>query len=951
MPPLKPLALSLLLLMAPSAWAEKTWKINLKDADISALVNEMAEITGKNFVVDPRVKGNVTVISSRAMSSSELYELFQSVLSINGFAAVPNGPIIKILPDTNARQSGVRVDAAGLGSGETLVTRVIMLQQANANELLAALRPMMPQFAHLASVPGANALIISDRAGNADAMEAVIRELDSGQPDDAIEIIPLRNGKAEDFINILETMEASGGSATSTGKAPSKVRIVADERTNRLLVRGDKALRDRVRAMVRNLDDAPEQSEELVRVFRLKYANARQVAEVLRGVLADEKDKSNTTTSAGAPSSTTNLSSTGDSSAGRNQPGTTTITVGSSSLIADESQNALIVRANPRQIRQIETILVDLDSRRAQVLIQAAIVEVSGDNAAQLGVQWAYGSPTSGVGVINFSNAGASAVNLATAAATGNFASAGIGQGALLGIGTSSKDSNGDRTFIGALVQALNSVADANLLSTPSIMTLVNQEAKIVVGQNVPFITGSTGTAGSGVTNPFTTIQRQDVGITLKVTPSLSEGGTVRLDVEQEVSSVVPSVEGIRSSDIITNKRSIKTSILADDGQTIVLGGLVQDDVKKSTSKVPLLGDLPAVGVLFRATSESRVKRNLLVFLQPTILRDAVSTAALTQKQYASVRRVDLGLDKEGRLTRLPANIQEIYQGGLQRDARSAPAPLAPAAAPSSTRAKAAPVAPAPAPKPEPIDTTSQVSPSEPAQDETPTVYAAETSPAIQAQALSPAEVEAEAARPQAAPAPAPKRTSSPAPAPRRVTTTESTTPARYVPPSTTPDPNAKPFSAVESDPVAAAYEPPPAQYQPELQPQPEVEKPAPVKVVPVKTAAKEPEFKPEVKPFVPDPGMAPKAAEKRTQKSAKVNEPAASTGQREGMRKITTSSGSVYYVPENPRVTDAPTSSASSASNPPAKAAPTGMREIRTRSGAVYYVPDTAPAESSSAP
>lgn len=939
MPPLKPLALSLLLLMAPSVWAEKTWKINLKDADISALVNEMAEITGKNFVVDPRVKGNVTVISSRAMSSSELYELFQSVLSINGFAAVPNGPVIKILPDTNARQSGVRVDAAGLGSGETLVTRVIMLQQANANELLAALRPMMPQFAHMASVPGANALIISDRANNADAMEAVIRELDSGQPDDAIEIIPLRNGKAEDLINILETMEAGGAAAGRDGKAPGKVRIVADERTNRLLVRGDKALRDRVRAMIRNLDEAPEQSDEVVKVFRLKYANARQVAEVLRGVLADEKDKSSTTTSAGAslPSSgTTNLSSNGDSGSGRSQPGTTTITVGSSSLIADESQNALIVRASPRQIRQIETILVDLDSRRAQVLIQAAIVEVSGDNAAQLGVQWAYGSPTSGVGVINFNNAGASAVSLATAAATGNFAGAGIGQGALLGIGTSSKDSNGDRTFIGALVQALNSVADANLLSTPSIMTLVNQEAKIVVGQNVPFITGSTGTAGSGVTNPFTTIQRQDVGITLKVTPSLSEGGTVRLDVEQEVSSVVPSVDGIRSSDIITNKRSIKTSILADDGQTIVLGGLVQDDVKKSTSKVPFLGDLPGVGVLFRATSESRVKRNLLVFLQPTILRDAASAAALTQKQYASVRRVDLGLDKEGRLTRLPANIQEIYQGGLQRDARNAPvraapAPMAPAAnAPKASASETPALEKAQAPAPQARN-----------EENVPQVYAADNAAAIQAQPLSLADVETQALRPQPepaavpAPAPTPRRAVQPAPAPQ----------ASYVPPSTSPDPTAKPFSAVSADPVAAAYAP----YQPVQQ----IETRPTEQAEPVRKVREDSDFKPQVKPFVADPDPALQKEQAPTsKKTSKKSEPKSAPSDRPGMRKITTASGGVYYVPENP--TSTPESSAAQ-SQPAATTASgsekSGMREIRTSSGAVYYVPDTAPAESSSAP
>lgn len=911
MPPLKPLALSLLLLMAPSAWAEKTWKINLKDADISALVNEMAEITGKNFVVDPRVKGNVTVISSRAMSSAELYELFQSVLSINGFAAVPNGPVIKILPDTNARQAGVRVDAAGIGTGETLVTRVIMLQQASANELLAALRPMMPQFAHMAAVPGANALIISDRANNADAMEAVIRELDSGQPDDAIEIIPLRNGKAEDLISILETMEAGAAAAGRDGKAAGKVRIVADERTNRLLVRGDKALRDRVRAMVRNLDDAPEQSDEVVKVFRLKYANARQVAEVLRGVLANENDKTTTSTAAGAASGSssagvTNLSGSADSSS-RAQPGTTTITVGSSSLIADESQNALIVRAKPRQIRQVESILSDLDSRRAQVLIQAAIVEVSGDNAAQLGVQWAYGSPTSGVGVINFSNAGASVANLATAAVSGNFASAGIGQGALLGIGSSSKNSNGDRTFIGALVQALSSVADANLLSTPSIMTLVNQEAKIVVGQNVPFITGSTGTTGSGVTNPFTTIQRQDVGITLKVTPSLSEGGTVRLDVEQEVSSVVPSVEGIRSSDIITNKRSIKTSILADDGQTIVLGGLVQDDVKKSISKVPFLGDLPGIGVLFRATSESRVKRNLLVFLQPTILRDAASAAALTQKQYASVRRVDLGLDQEGRLTRLPSNIQDIYQGGMQRESRRAvPAPAAAVVAPQAPVAVVKPASvvvsvPAVSQKPRVLE-----------EDRSPGVYASESSSAIKAEPLplTPAQVEAQALAPQS-PRSAPA-VRVPAAAPARATPVVTPiAPTLFVPPSTSADPSARSFSAAEPEPVSAA--------------------PESLRSAPAREAAAADSFTPQVKSFVMDD-----PAFEATEASVKPSRSKATSERASGAKASGKKSPSAV--------------SASSAPAPEAAVDRPGMRTIRTSSGAVYYVPET-PAESTSTP
>lgn len=785
MPILKPLALSLMLLAATPTIANQTWKINLKDADISALVAEMSEITGKNFVVDPRVKGTISVVSSKPLNAREVYELFQSVLAINGFAAVPSGPVVKIVPDANARQSGVRVDLGSVATGEQLVTRVIVLEQANANELLAALRPMMPQFAHMAAVPGLNALVLSDRAANADAMEAIIRELDGGQLDDSIEIIPVLNGKAGDLLSVIETVET--GAAAARGAQPTgRVRLVVDERSNRLIVRGDRALRDRVRALVRSLDEAQPVSMDTVRVFRLKYANARQVAEVLRGVLATGDQRSAST------SSTVNVSAGAEGQpgrAGRAAAAATTITVDGASLIADESQNALIVRASSVQISQIESVLRELDVRRAQVLIQAAIVEVSGDNVEQLGVQWAFGDPTRGVGVINFNNAGSSLTNLATAIVSGRPDQANLGNGAAIGLGASGRNSDGDRTFVGALIQALNSVTDANLLSTPSIMTLDNQEAKIVVGQNVPFITGSTTTVGSGVTNPFTTIERQDVGITLKVTPTLGDGDTIRLVVEQEVSSVVPSAEGVNSADLITNKRSIQTTILADDGQTIVLGGLVQDDITKSVSKVPLLGDIPGLGVLFRSTSEGRVKRNLLVFLQPTVVRDAGMASSMTRRQYQSVRRVDLGVDSRGRLTRLPEDIQEIYQGGIQRgEARPAPVPV------QDTRPQQRQ-----APASEPRPAASAAAPDEPV------VFAApQPSPAIQAQPLR---------EPQPAPQPAVQPQPQPAPPPQPV--------QRFQPPVVSPADQARPFSPTQASPADAAFEPMPMVAEPAPAPAP----------------------------------------------------------------------------------------------------------------------------------
>jgi len=655
------IAALLLALAGPAAAARtpaKTWKVNLKDADISALVTEVAEITGRNFIVDPRVKGTITVISSKALNAGEVYELFLGVLSVNGFAAIPSGNAVKLVPDVNAKQFALRVDDKGQARGEELVTRVVMLENSNATELVPVLRPMMPQFAHLAAVQAANALILSDHANNIDALVNIIRQFDAVEGSE-LEVITLRESRVDDVLAMLEGLMASGPAAAGGNKDArqlSRVRIVADNRGNRLLLKGDEASRKRIRDLVTTLDTPAGDRLGGVRVFRLKHAVAKQVAETLKGLVgADSKAAAAPTGGAGAAA-----------------VGTQGV-----SLIADEGLNALVVRADPALMKEVTGVIEQLDVRRSQVLIQAAIIEVSGDDAAQLGVQWAGGDPSKGVGLINFSNAGTSIASLAIAASQDDPTLTTISNGATIGIGKTETNANGDRTFYGALIQALSTVSNANLLSTPSIMTLDNQEAKIVVGQNVPFITGSSTNTGAGTNNPFTTIERQDVGITLKVIPHIGEGGTVRLEVEQEVSAVVPSAEGIQSADLITNKRSIKTTILADDGQTIVLGGLIQDDVKKSVAKVPILGDIPVLGYLFRASSNSKVKRNLLVFLRPTLLRDTASTAELSARHYENIRSLQVNVSKNGRLSRLPENIEAIYQGYKPRAAgeETTPAP------------------------------------------------------------------------------------------------------------------------------------------------------------------------------------------------------------------------------------------------------------------------------------
>ena len=680
------MALPLLAALAFPAHAQ-TWKINLRDADLTAFVNEVADITGKNFAVDPRVKGTVTVISNKELTRDQVYDLFLGVLNVNGVVAVPSGNTIKLVPDTNAKASGVPFDSRNRARGENVVTRVLWLINTNPNDLIPAIRPLMPQYAHLAAIPGTNALIVSDRAENIIQIENLVRSLD-GTGENDIESVTLRNSQAEEIIGLVDAMSATGASRDVRG---SRVRLIADARSNRLLIKGDAQSRKRIRDIIQMLDVAPADRLGGLRVFRLRHASAKNLAQMLQGLVTGQStgssgNSSGLSTSTTLDSSTNNNSSSGTSSSanssgsgsgssinlstlgssssntGANQM--TNFSAGGVSIIADETQNALVVKAEPALMREIETAIDQLDTRRSQVLIEAAIVEVSGTNTEQLGIQWALGDLNSGVGLINFGNVGSSLASLAAGVSAGGAAAASAAgnlAGAAFAVGDYRRKSNGSTSFYGALIQALKVDEKANLLSVPSVMTLDNQEAHIVVGQNVPFITGSTTSTNSGTSNPYQTIERKDVGITLKVIPHIGEDGTVRLEVEQEVSAVLETNTNIRSSDLITSKRLIKTEILADDQQTIVLGGLIQDDTTGSTQAVPGLGSIPYVGRLFRSDSGKKEKRNLLVFLHPTIIRDGKSVGALTQTRYGQVRSLQLMLNPNGSMTHLPENIDRIY--------------------------------------------------------------------------------------------------------------------------------------------------------------------------------------------------------------------------------------------------------------------------------------------------
>ncbi|WP_151964619.1 type II secretion system secretin GspD [Acinetobacter oleivorans] len=675
-------AAPLIATVSSSVYAQ-TWKINLRDADLTAFINEVADITGKNFAVDPRVRGNVTVISNKPLNKDEVYDLFLGVLNVNGVVAIPSGNTIKLVPDSNVKNSGIPYDSRNKLRGDQIVTRVIWLENTNPNDLIPALRPLMPQFAHMAAIAGTNALIVSDRAANIYQLENIIRNLDgTGQND--IEAISLQSSQAEEIITQLEAMSATGASKDFSG---ARIRIIADNRTNRILVKGDPETRKRIRHMIEMLDVPSADRLGGLKVFRLKYASAKKLSEILQGLVTgqavsssnsnnnssnssnpinnlmgnNQNSSSNTSGSNGSSISTPSINLNGNSN-NNNQNSISSFSQNGVSIIADNAQNSLVVKADPQLMREIESAIQQLDVRRQQVLIEAAIIEVSGDDADQLGIQWALGDLSSGIGLLSFSNVGASLSSIAAGYLSGGSAGAAsaIAGGANKGNGATFAVGNfeNSRKAYGALIQALKANTKSNLLSTPSIVTMDNEEAYIVVGQNVPFVTGSVTTNSTGI-NPYTTVERKDVGVTLKVVPHIGEGGTVRLEVEQEVSNVQTS-KG-QAADLITNKRAIKTAVLAEHGQTVVLGGLVSDDVELSRQGIPGLSSIPYLGRLFRSDSRSNTKRNLLVFIHPTIVGDANDVRRLSQQRYNQLYSLQLAMDQNGNFAKLPEQVDDVY--------------------------------------------------------------------------------------------------------------------------------------------------------------------------------------------------------------------------------------------------------------------------------------------------
>ncbi|MFT5219708.1 MAG: general secretion pathway protein D [Gammaproteobacteria bacterium] len=585
--------------------------LNFSDADLVSVINSVSQITGKNFIIDPRVKGKVTVISSKPLNENEVYNVFLSILQVHGFATVPSKNAIKIIPDATAKQSAAPFRKGSSGPDDQLVTRVLTIDHINAAQLVPILRPLVAQQGHLAAYPATNVLIISDRASNIKRIDRIIAEMDKATDSD-LEIIKLKHAFAAEVVRLITGLNANAQDPKSPGG--TSIKVSADERTNSILLSGEKTARIKYRAIISDLD-APVESTGNTHVVYLRYADAKNIATILSGVgkQAVKAEAKN---------------STGGQSAG----GTDTL-----SIQADETSNALVITASGAIFPSLRSVIQQLDIPRAQVHIEAIIAEVSLDVSNELGVQWLFGGDgqTDPVFSSQFASSGTSIASIAGGA---------IPDGASLGLGRI-KDSG--LNFI-TLIRALQGDAETNLLSTPSIVTLDNHEAEIVVGQNVPFVTGETSTTGSSVdvTNPFRTIERQDIGISLKVKPQINEGNAITLEIDQEVSSIGGSATG--AVDIVTNKRSINTTVQLEDGELLVLGGLIDEKVVKSEQKIPGLGDIPFIGALFRSSKNTTVKQNLLVFIRATIIKDPDKARLLSRKKYNFMRDAQIERNDDG---------------------------------------------------------------------------------------------------------------------------------------------------------------------------------------------------------------------------------------------------------------------------------------------------------------
>ena len=618
-------ALLVLVLLAPLARAqEPTITPNYREADIRQIVEAVGEVTGRNFILDPRVNAKVTMLSSTPMSPEAFYAAFLSILEVHGYIATTSGNVIKIVPDAGARQYSGLLSTDGAASDD-IVTQIVTVQNVGAAQLVPILRPLIPQYGHLAAHPGSNMLIVSDRAANVDRMLRIIRRIDQSNDED-IEVVRLEHASAAEVVRVLtalaQTPRADGVPVTTS--------LVADSRTNSVLIGGERSERLRLRALIAHLDTPLEDGGD-TQVRYLRYADAEELSTKLQQHFSQQATAEG---GAQSPNSAAQVS-----------------------VWADTQTNALVVNAPPKLMRSLMSIVDKLDIRRAQVLVEAIIVEVIADKTSELGVTWAVDGSDSNslVGVTNFPSGGPGVVQLAAAAGSGG---EGIDPGSLIGdgitVGIGRITDTG--TSFAAILNALQGDADTNIISTPTIVTTDNEEASLNVGQEVPFVTGSFSNTGgtAGAVNPFQTIQREQVGVKLVITPQINEGDSLLLKISQEISSIASSAAG--AVDLITNERIIETTVIVEDGEILVLGGLLEDTLRESDQRVPFFGSIPVVGNLFRNRKSDVVKTNLMVFIRTKILRDAAQTSFETDAKYNLIRNSQIG----GQISLMPGQDRPV---------------------------------------------------------------------------------------------------------------------------------------------------------------------------------------------------------------------------------------------------------------------------------------------------
>lgn len=602
--------------------------LNFVNTDIESVANAIGQITKRNFLIDPRVKGTVNIVSSRPVPASAIYDIFLSALRLQGFTAVEGNGVTKIVPEADAKLHLGRVGARSESRGDRLQTQVFSLKYASANQLLPVLRPIISPANTIVAYASNNSLVVTDYADNLRRIDRIIDALDRPGGGESV-VIPLRHASAAEIAQTLNRLLAEGSSIPGAPPAPAgadsstRVVIVTDARTNSIVARSENPERiARVQSLARQLD-VPTGAAGNIHVIYLKNAEATRVAQVLRSILAGESAPAGNAPPGSAPPGSAPARASQESAAATPNGG----------IVADPASNAVIISAPDAVVAHLRSVVEKLDVRRAQVFVEALIVELTTDRAAEFGVQWQAlndpsGNATQGFGVQNFNTRGGGGNIVDTSANPGL-----VGRGLSIGVirGQITLPGIGTIANIGLLARALASEANANILSTPNLLTLDNEEAKIVIGQNIPILTGQYAQTGSATTaTPFQTIERRDIGLTLRIRPQISEGGTVRLQIFQEVSTLQDqTVAGP-----ITNKRAIESTVLVDDGQIVALGGLIQDGSTNAVEKVPLLGDLPLIGGMFRYDTRKQTKTNLMVFLRPVVMRDSAASSGVTSERY-----------------------------------------------------------------------------------------------------------------------------------------------------------------------------------------------------------------------------------------------------------------------------------------------------------------------------